>query len=240
MIRMQVHSGETFTVDPETCTVADMVKMDYRTAHIFKEAGIDFCCGGKKPITQTAVDKNLDPTALIAQIEALGPVDKPETDLTGWPPSLIIHYIEEMHHAYVRRALPVISQFAQKVARVHGESDPRLVKIYYAFTELGRAMLEHLESEEKKVFPGILASAKGKRVANEERDMVEDMESEHELVGGLMADIRNWSDDFTPPDWACNTYRVLFASLAEFERDLHRHVFIENHVLFPKWLKMGA
>jgi regulator of cell morphogenesis and NO signaling len=64
------------------------------------------------------------------------------------------------------------------------------------------------------------------------------MENEHESAGENMEEIRLLSSNFTPPEGACTSYRVLFAKLQEFEQDLHRHVHLENNILFSKALRM--
>ncbi len=223
-------------LDPNTCTVADLVRIDYRTAEVFRQYGIDFCCGGKKPVSQAVVEKGLDPAQVWNHIESSisAPAKGSDADISSWPVSLMCHYIVDIHHAYIRRTMPSLLQFSAKVARVHGPSDPRLVELGRVIEEMDAALADHLATEEEVLFPAIRSS----HGADEGGlDLIDQMESEHDTVGALMAEARKLTDGFTPPDWACNTYRVLFATLEDFERDLHRHVFLENHVLFPKWIE---
>jgi regulator of cell morphogenesis and NO signaling len=60
------------------------------------------------------------------------------------------------------------------------------------------------------------------------------MQREHQDAGDEMRLIRELTSGYTPPPDGCTTYRVTFAELAQFERDLHRHVHLENNLLFPK------
>ncbi len=60
------------------------------------------------------------------------------------------------------------------------------------------------------------------------------MELEHDVAGNLMKQIQDLSNDFAPPAHACNTYRVLYAKLKEFQNDLFQHIHLENNILFPK------
>jgi regulator of cell morphogenesis and NO signaling len=60
------------------------------------------------------------------------------------------------------------------------------------------------------------------------------MEFEHDEAGTALAQLRQLTDDFTPPDWACNTYRALLDALHTFEQDMHQHIHKENNVLFPR------
>ena len=64
------------------------------------------------------------------------------------------------------------------------------------------------------------------------------MEQEHDHAGSMLAEIRNLTNNYTPPADACTTYQLSFASLQAFELDLHHHVHLENNILFPKALKM--
>lgn len=63
------------------------------------------------------------------------------------------------------------------------------------------------------------------------------MEFEHDEAGGLLKKFREYTEDYTLPEHACNSYRALFAALQEMESDLHLHVHKENNILFPKALE---
>ena len=224
-------------------TVGDLVAEDYRRGAVFKQFGIDFCCGGGRTVGTACARRGVDP----AELErALGTVEGRASGLPvrvgAWTPAFLADYIVNEHHTYVRESLPVLQAFAQKVARVHGHAQPELIEIADHVEALARELDVHLTSEEEDVFPQIKALSKSSGAAPDPsaqetlRVLVGNMEDEHNEAGALMAEIRHLSADFTPPEWACNTYRALFAKLAEFEEDLHRHVHLENNVLFPKVL----
>jgi regulator of cell morphogenesis and NO signaling len=48
------------------------------------------------------------------------------------------------------------------------------------------------------------------------------------------------TDRYSPPEWACNTFRALYDGLAELEKNMHQHVHKENNVLFPRALAIGS
>jgi len=220
-------------------TVGDLVAEDYRRGAIFKQFGIDFCCGGGRTVAAACERRGVDPAALE---RALADADRRTGDVparvTAWSPSFLADYIVNEHHTYVRESLPVLRAFAQKVAKVHGHARPELLDIAERVEALAAELTEHLASEENEVFPRIKALASATATDDREalRALIDEMEDEHDGAGTLMLEIRTLSDDFTPPEWACNTYRALFAKLEEFEDDLHRHVHLENNVLFPKAL----
>ncbi|HNN91708.1 MAG TPA: hemerythrin domain-containing protein [Pseudomonadota bacterium] len=64
---------------------------------------------------------------------------------------------------------------------------------------------------------------------------LQDMQEEHLGVAKLLDAIRTESQDFSLPEWACNSYRTLFSELGQVERDIFTHVHLENHVLVPRF-----
>jgi regulator of cell morphogenesis and NO signaling len=241
MIQIPSKNGDAIVVDPSTCTVAELVGKDYRTADVFRSFGIDYCCGGKKPILEAAAETNQDPQPIIAALESLSSGStQSEADVTKWSIPLLSNYIVEVHHGYVREALPSLRYYANRVANAHGKSDERLLRVNELVEVLDDAMTSHMREEEDSVFPAMIAAAKGQPSDLDMVKLIDSMEAEHVEVGGVLAELRMLTDDFTPPAHACNSYRVLFASLADFEKDLHRHVFLENHILFAKYQRIAG
>jgi regulator of cell morphogenesis and NO signaling len=217
-------------------TVAEIVAADYRAAGIFKKYGMDFCCGGKKPVTEACQKHGVNTDSLMEELNFVtAPDSYANIDYSKWTPELLVTYIEEMHHNYVKEAIPRIGMFTEKVAMRHGDSQPELIEVHQTFLELGREMLSHMQDEEDRVFPAITQFVK---TDNPDmvliHEMLAELEQEHEQAGALMAKLRALTNGFAPPEWACNTYRVSFAELEAFETDLHKHVHLENNILFPK------
>ncbi len=165
--------------------------------------------------------------------------------MTRWPADRLIDHILTVHHAYVRSALPAIARHLAKLVDVHGGRHPELPRVAAAFDEMGGDLRQHMMKEERVLFPYIreLASASGASrpspfgtVANPIRMM----EREHREAGDEMRLMRELTGGFTVPADGCATYRVCFDELAAFERDLHRHVHLENNVLFPKAAALEA
>ncbi len=225
-------------------TVGNIVAQDYRAAAVFKKFGIDFCCGGGKSVAKACADKGLDQAEVEAALSTLDqmPVPANRLDFNSWNLPFLADYIVNVHHRYVLDTVPQILAFAKKVAKVHGHAYPETEKIAALFTALGEELLAHLEKEERVLFPYIqrlwnTRSEHGKLIApafGSARNPIRMMEMEHETAGEIIAEIRQLSNNFTPPESACNTYRVLYAMLEEFEQDLHQHVHLENNILFPK------
>lgn len=227
----------------EKKTVAELVSDNYRTAEVFKRHGIDFCCGGKKSIAQVCIEKHLDELLLeqeLIEVQAQ-PVDL-EHDFKNWSPDFLVDYILQVHHKYVSNNIPLISEMAEKVARVHGHHNIETVEINGLWQQAAEELSVHMKKEELILFPYIKNLVKFDRRElkqfpnshfNTVKNPIRMMEQEHDEAGSLLHSIQKLSNDFTPPEYACNTYKVLYAKLQEFQNDLHQHVHLENNILFP-------
>jgi len=223
-------------------TVGEIVAEDYRTAGVFRKFGLDFCCGGGRSLVDACKQKELNIEDLLEEVNKITQENEPEHNYKEWSPAFLIDYIINNHHHFVRKKLPEIKAYATKVAKVHGRTHSVLNEMLEVFLVLKKEMLSHLEAEEQVLFPYI------KKMQNNEigEDLlnyttahaIEMMEKEHDDAGQLMARLEKMSNGFTPPEGACTTFRVYFQSLEGFRDDLHKHVHLENNILFPKALKM--
>ncbi len=219
--------------------VGNIVRDFPASARVFASYGIDFCCGGKKPLEDVCEQKGIDTGEVVKSIlnnqnSGTGPVPR----FNQWSPAFLCDYIENNHHAYVKAMLPVIKQWTNKVARVHGELHPETVEIAASFDRLVVEMMNHLEKEEKQAFPLIRKVCDDQSIYSPEparklQQLIEEMEEEHDGAGSIMHKIREISNDFQPPEGACNTFKASYEALEDFEKDLHQHVHLENNILFP-------
>ncbi|MFH5832317.1 iron-sulfur cluster repair di-iron protein [Halalkalibaculum sp. DA3122] len=227
-------------------TIGEIVADDYRTAQVFKNHGLDFCCGGGRTVAEACEKEGVDLESVARELSMLGGSAGASDNYKDWSADFLIDYIINNHHNYVRNKLPEIHLYAQKVAKVHGRSHPENVEILKQFEALAPELSDHLQKEEEILFPyvkSLVVAAKsgGKRKIPHFKtaaNPISMMEAEHEEAGGAMEKIQELSNDFTPPGDACATYRVLYASLEEFRDDLHKHVHLENNILFPKALEL--
>ncbi len=229
-------------------TLGEIAAKDIRKAEIFKKYGLDFCCGGKKTVKQACAEKGIDVTRIEYELQH---TDKNYAGrplpYNEWEEGFLADYIVNTHHSYVKKSLPELLQFGLKVAKVHGNLHPELVTIYGLVEEVSEEMTEHMEKEEKILFPFIKkvsqATNKAEVFSNASFGSVENpismMEHEHEIVGKNLELIRNLSKDFTLPSDACASYNLYFKMLEEFESDLFLHVHLENNILFPRILEMS-
>ena len=228
-------------------TIGEIVAQDYRAASIFKRHGIDFCCGGKRSVADACIEKGLDLTTIEQELSELNRQPSPlQMSYQDWSADFLTDYIVNRHHAYVRKTIPEITAYAEKVAKVHGKRHPETVEMFYNWKALAGELEPHLMKEENILFPYIKKLAKAEENQplrppfGTVQNPVHMMEIEHDDAGELMRTIRTLSSDFTPPEDACTTYRVLFSLLEAFEGDLHEHIHLENNVLFPKAIELEA
>jgi regulator of cell morphogenesis and NO signaling len=229
----------------ERATVGEIVANDFRTANIFEQLGIDFCCGGRQSLAEACRTAGIDSEHVRRAVDGLAPVAADQDDdVTLWPLDRLMDHILESHHAYVRAALPMITDHLAKLVHVHGARHPELLHTKAAFEAIGRELLQHMMKEERALFPYIreLATRDGASSAPSPFGTVENpirmMEREHRQAADEMRLVRELTHGYVPPPDGCSTYRMTFDELARFERDLHRHVHLENNVLFPKAVEL--
>lgn len=227
--------------------VGEVVADNYKAASVFKENGIDFCCRGNRSIEDVCASNNLNADQLIDDLNtALATTHGGSEDYKSWPVDLLIDYIEKKHHTYVESKIAEIKPYLAKIVQVHGDENPELREIEKLFLESAGDLTLHMKKEEMILFPFVRkmadAAKKGNKLDRPHFDTVENpvamMRHEHDDEGVRFRKIAALSDNYQPPATACNTYKVTFALLQEFENDLHLHIHLENNILFPQAIRM--
>lgn len=215
-------------------TVGELVAERPGRSRVFQTFGIDFCCQGGRTLREACEHKNLAVSSVVEQLEAeLADKSAPGKNPAGLPPDELVAYIVETHHEFLRRELPRLHAMSERVANVHGGHTPSLVELFRVFLALEEELEVHMANEEQVLFPAIIALSKGEAASRALESPITQMRHEHEEVGAGLARLRELSHGFQPPLEACNTYRALFAGLHDLEEDTHRHIHLENAVLFP-------
>jgi regulator of cell morphogenesis and NO signaling len=227
-----------------TKTVRDYALEAPQTIRLFEKLGIDYCCGGNRPLDEACAAANLSLDDVLRQIDAATaePILPTEHELRAGSLAELIRHITQTHHVFVRNEIPQLENLIEKVSSKHSANHPELPNIRAVFHGLGQELLTHLMKEEVILFPyfermeeavlqhePILPAPFG-TVANPVRAM----EREHDSAGAALKALRELSHDYNPPSDACVSFRALYAALAAFEKDLHQHIHLENNVLFPR------
>ena len=229
----------------DNSTIGDLVSKDYRRAEIFKKFNIDFCCGGKKTLEQVCNDKHIDKAVLENELKNLEAGSEIHLqNMNNWTVDFLIDYIVNTHHVYITTAIPILLEYTKKVAKVHGDKHPEMILVADKFFEVAEELTSHMIKEERVLFPFIknLARNDGEKGTNSNFGTVKNpigaMENEHEMVGDIIKSIRKLTNDYSAPEDACTTFRVTLKKLEEFETDIHRHIHLENNILFPKSIEL--
>lgn len=231
----------------ESNIIGELVAEDYRTAPVFKAYGIDFCCKGNRSIRDACERQEADMEALLRNLNRVVQEQNGHApDYRTWPLDLLVDYITKKHHRYVASRIEEIMPFLSKVVRVHGGSHPELPEVGELFAASAMELSAHMQKEEHILFPFI----KNLEMARQNRteisrphfgtvgNPIEMMKHEHTAEGDRFRRISELTAGYNPPEDACNTYRVTYALLREFEADLHEHIHLENNILFPKAMEL--
>jgi regulator of cell morphogenesis and NO signaling len=228
-------------------TVREFAAEIPNATRIFEKFGIDYCCGGGKPLEAACRQANIsldEVLRCLKDAEANLPDAGAESDLDFQNAGLaeLIAHILAAHHGYVKHEVPRIKQLLLKVVAVHCAGHPELAAVQRTFHALADELLGHMMKEEVVLFPYIekLEHAAGAGMPAPQaafgsiRNPVRMMELEHDSAGGALEQLRKLTSAYTAPENACFSYKTLYAALKEFEADLHQHVHLENNILFPR------
>lgn len=232
-------------ITPET-TVAEIAITTPQTIRVFQRHHIDFCCGGKIPLDTACKTRGLDVERVLTDLEAvLAPPDAPP-DWASVSVKTLVEHIQRRYHEPLRAELPRLNTMLGKVIGCRGRQlSETLVPVQQTFARLHDELLDRMAREDRELFPFIIAlEASDQQFAADAEERVKApiamMEAEHEGAGAALAFIRETTGDFTPPEWACPTFRGLYFGLAQFEAEMHMHVHLENNILFPRALRLAT
>lgn len=228
-------------------TIGEIVADDYRTAAIFTKYHIDFCCKGYRTIGEVCRNRDIEESILIEHIEASKNSSANQSfDYKTWPAETITDYITKTHHRYVTEKAPIILQYLNKLCGVHGAVHPELHEIFTIFSKAVLDLTAHMKKEELVVFPFILQMRKAQKEGNpleippfvSIENPIAILKQEHKTEGERFIRIAALTNNFVPPNESCATYKAAFLLLQEFEKDLRKHMHLENNILFPKVIEM--
>lgn len=199
-----------------------------RASRVFQKHGLDFCCQGKRSLETACAELQLNPRLVLAEIlqAQAAPQNYQELSLHQ-----LVEHVIERYHVTARRELPDLLEMATRVEHRHAERPGCPLGLAQLLDQWGSDLLFHMHKEEAVLFPLFLAK-KGAQA----RLPVHAMEAEHVEHGQALQEIRRLTNQLTPPESACATWRALYLRLSEFERDLMEHVAFEQSVLFPRGL----
>ena len=225
--------------------VGDIVSSNFRTSKVLTAHNIDFCCGGGKTLQEACRKQKEDLDSVIAELKGVLE-QKEDGEFQELELDKLIDLIIQDHHSYILATAPALQVYLDKLCKVHGHYYNHLFEIRDLFKEISIELLEHMKKEESVLFPYIKAMVSSIKMGfplskphfENIDNPIESLEHEHISVGEKFKKISQLSENYTCPADACQTFKVAFALLKEFEEDLHKHVHLENNLLFPSSRKM--
>lgn len=227
-------------------SVGSIVNENFASARIFKEFGIDFCCGGSVSLEEACRLAGVDINRVVEALDASDAAQPNAIPFNSWPTDLLIDYVLKIHHRGIRAKGPHLLADIEHIAEVHGAAHPELHQLVKLFADSLDDLESHLQKEEQVLFPycyrlieavdggETLESMHCGTVANPIRVMLR----EHNDEGTRYKYIRNLMNGFAVPEDACPSYRLMLADLETFMDGLFEHIHIENNILFPRFVAL--
>ncbi len=225
--------------------VGAIVASNFRASRVLTAHHIDFCCGGGITLEEACRNKEEDLSVVLKELEETfqteGGVNYQALELDQ-----LIDTIVNVHHSYVLATIPALLAYLDKLCRVHGDRHPELHEVNRLFTEGSQALMAHMQKEEQILFPYIKAMVESKTKGfslsrphfGDIENPIQMMEEEHQHEGTRFQQIAEITNQYECPPDGCQTYKVAYAMLEEFEEDLHTHIHLENNILFPEARKL--
>jgi regulator of cell morphogenesis and NO signaling len=219
------------------------------TTRVFEEFKIDYCCHGNVLFDEACRGAGASPGDVSHRIDDL--LEDAGGNIAEEPLSKaslceLVDYILDKHHTYTKRELEQLPALMAKVATRHGEHNPYLLELKAVFESVCDDLWPHMQKEEMVLFPYIedLERKFSRQMMGSMPPFgtvinpVRMMRMEHEEVGELLAKMRELTNEYALPDGACPSFTALYHRLAEFERDIHQHIHLENNLLFPRAVEL--
>ena len=227
--------------------VGEIARFNYKTVEVFEKLRIDFCCGGDLSLEEACKRQKVNADEVLVSIKKLfGSTQTDNDPIHALPLGQLIDHIISVHHAYVLESIPVLQRFLNKITGVHGTNHPELAVVEDYFNQAAANLLQHMQKEEQILFPAIkemlLAKSGEAEFSGSHCGTVQSpisvMKQEHEAEGDRFEKISAMTNNYTIPADACNTFAYAYQKLQEFEQDLHRHIHLENNILFPEAINL--
>lgn len=234
-------------IDTATKTIGELALEMPTAIGVLEKWKIDYCCHGQRSIAEACTDAGVTPQELLEQIGG----HRATSETAQWQNArleILALHIVDTHHVFTREILDTIQLLSDKVAKRHGPGHPEVLEVNRIVAAMADDLIPHMLKEEQVLFPYIVSLEKAVTAGNEPPTPffgtvtrpIAMMMNEHEAVGELLVELRGVTKDYTLPEDACLSFRALYERLVDIEQDLHRHIHLENNVLFPRATDLEA
>src|SRR5690606_7142920 len=237
--------ANTMTMKPQhrplsllDASVADVALQYPQAVEVLDRYNLDYCCNGSILFTEACAQRNIVAENIWDEIVGMPAGQHQTIDFTSWPTVQLMDFIRQHHHARIRQLIPQIQGLLETICSVHGDGNITVLAIRDDFEDLADDLTDHLQREEEEFFPTARSFAESEnrdpKTADAIQTMMDSLEGEHRAAGELVRSLRTMTITYTPPDYACPTFRLGYQLLREFDNDLTQHIHIENNVLFQR------
>ena len=232
-------------IDKES--IGQIVAEDYSTYKIFENLHIDYYNKGKQTLREAANENKIDLQSIKNEMmKTKDSQSEEDRDFNSMDLDTLSDYIIKTYHQYADKQIQVIKPTIEKVCQQHGEQYPVLPEIKKLFDSAAGIIVVHQKKEELILFPFIRKMADAKknnkefikpRATKSVESPVDMLTHEHTQQGEIFQRIAELSQDYTFPDLD-GTFHETLGLLKGFEINLHKHLHLENNILFPKALRL--
>lgn len=222
--------------------IGDIVTSFPGASHLFKKERIDFCCGGDRTLHAVIQQMDMNEEEILNKLNHsyLEAQQRGIDQSVNWSEmnnTDLVDYIVFTHHGYLRKELPLLSEYVTKILRVHGANQSNLLKLHELFHQLKEELEQHLVDEEAFIFPFIkqFDNEPSAELSSEIAERIQKLEADHDAAGNLLKTMRAVTYDYQLPEGACRTYTLTYQMLEGLESDMFQHVHLENNILFQRF-----
>lgn len=129
-------------------SVGAWVTADYRLAALFERHGIDFCCGGDRPLNEACAEQGVSLETLLDEARQVATAPNDGEQYDNWALDFLADYVVNQFHTANRQTMPQIADYAATVASVHGAAHPATVAIAELWPQVAGEMGMHMQREE--------------------------------------------------------------------------------------------
>jgi len=224
-------------------TVDDLVTNNIKAAKVLSKHGIDFFSDGDKPLAEACAEAGITVSSLLQEIADLEKYrEQGAPDVATLELDKLADYIEEYHHHYTEENILFIRINLSRLVTLYGEAHPELTELKEIFDDLTSRMTVHMNHEKFIVFPYIRQLVQGdgavkSTVFRSVSSPIQEMTHDHEERAIYLKKIHELTNYYSAPPNTGNAFSLTYAAMRELEKDLYRHITLEDEVLFPRALE---
>jgi len=229
----------------ENKLIADIVLNNINTSEVFKEFNIDYSIEGNKNFLTVCEHKNIDSKKIINKLVAAHKDVYYLQNYNSWKLDFLIEFLSEIHHNYKEENILILKQYSKKVADLYSKQYPELLEVNNLIQGVSEEILEHMKNEETILFPYLNellklenASSTSKYNSSKKLKIIDSFEDEHYKIRKTFQKIATLTNYYILPENICNSFKLLYIKLKNFDDRLQEHIHIENNILFPKAKKL--